>query len=176
MLKQLRNRLKLQRRAACFQIMSGFVIALAAGFLFAHPLIAQDDTIADDAVNAIAKDLYCPVCENIPLDVCPTQACIDWREDIREQLAAGITRQQIIDSFVARYGERVIGTPQDPFLRALALVTPWIVGLIALGTAAMTFRRWRGASRPPVAQPGLPLTHTDEDYRQRLENDLRERR
>ncbi|MFN3309334.1 MAG: hypothetical protein ACK44E_09010, partial [Anaerolineales bacterium] len=33
------------------------------------------NSISDDEVNAIAKYLYCPVCENVPLDVCGTQAC-----------------------------------------------------------------------------------------------------
>jgi len=35
----------------------------------------QPPKVTDDAVNSVAKELYCPVCENIPLDVCPTQAC-----------------------------------------------------------------------------------------------------
>ena len=39
--------------------------------------------ITDDEVNAVAKDVYCPVCESTPLDVCPTAACADWRELIR---------------------------------------------------------------------------------------------
>ena len=43
----------------------------------------------DDDVNAVAKKLYCPVCPNTPLDVCETQACEDWRAQIRDQLAAG---------------------------------------------------------------------------------------
>ena len=51
--------------------------------------LAQQPTPSDDEVNAIAKQLFCPVCENTPLDVCPTQACAQWRELIREKLAAG---------------------------------------------------------------------------------------
>ena len=30
---------------------------------------AQQPTPSDDQVNAIARQLYCPVCENTPLDV-----------------------------------------------------------------------------------------------------------
>jgi len=48
---------------------------------------AQQSTPSDDQVNAIARQLFCPICENIPLDVCPTQACHDWRELIRQMLA-----------------------------------------------------------------------------------------
>ena len=42
---------------------------------------AQGSTPTDDEVNAIARQLYCPVCENTPLDVCPTDACKEWREE-----------------------------------------------------------------------------------------------
>ena len=55
---------------------------------------------SDDQVNAIAKQLYCPVCENIPLDVCPTQACEEWRALIKELLAEGKSEQEIKDYFV----------------------------------------------------------------------------
>jgi cytochrome c-type biogenesis protein CcmH len=144
---------------------------------FAFPVAAQ--TVTDDDVNAIAKKMYCPVCENIPLDVCPTQACADWRGDIREQLESGSTEQQIIDGFVARYGERVIGTPQDPFLRALSLLTPWLIGVVGALVALISFSRWRRSrsafSFALSATPGNQIL-SDDDYRLQLENDLKERR
>ena len=63
---------------------------------------AQNPTPSDNEVNKVAKELYCPVCENISLDVCPTQACAQWRALIREKLAAGWSEEQIKDYFVAR--------------------------------------------------------------------------
>ena len=45
------------------------------------------ESVSDDEVNAIAKQLFCPVCENTPLDVCETQACKQWRELIRLQIS-----------------------------------------------------------------------------------------
>jgi cytochrome c-type biogenesis protein CcmH len=148
-----------------------FILAIA------FPVAAQ--TVTDDDVNAIAKKMYCPVCENIPLDVCPTQACADWRGEIRQQLENGSTEQQIIDSFVVRYGERVIGTPQDPFLRALSLLTPWLIGAVAALVALISFNRWRrnhsAYSFALSPSPGMPIL-SDDDYRKRLENDLKERR
>jgi len=41
--------------------------------------MAQGSEPTDDEVNAIAKQLYCPVCENISLDACGTAACEQWR-------------------------------------------------------------------------------------------------
>ena len=68
--------------------------ALVLALLVIGIAAAQDQSptppgITDDQVNAIARQMYCPVCENTPLDVCPTQACAEWRELIRDELAQG---------------------------------------------------------------------------------------
>lgn len=155
-------------------------LLLAAG-LWARPAAAQDATppgpVTDDQVNQVAKRLYCPVCESIPLDVCPTQACIQWRNTIREKLEAGWSEQQILDYFVAQYGERVLGRPSTRGLNVLVWVMPPV--LIALGA----FFLWRylaqTAHQPaPRAQsapssPAAPAA-TDE-YAQRLEQELKKR-
>jgi cytochrome c-type biogenesis protein CcmH len=158
------------------------IINLILLFLFVIPTYAQDTTVTDDDVNAIAKGMYCPVCENIPLDVCPTAACAQWRGEIRTQLEAGRTPEQIIQDFVQRFGERVIGTPQDPTLRALSLATPWLIGIAALVVAGLTLARWRSGRDTGVqwVASGTPAPTSellsDEDYRARLERDLAARR
>ena len=58
-------------------------------------VVAQDNSPTDDEVNAISKQLYCPVCESIPLDACGTQACIQWQDTIREKLSAGWSEKEI---------------------------------------------------------------------------------
>lgn len=87
-----------------------FIAALSLLFvlagLWAGTAKAQAPTPSDDQVNAIARQLYCPVCENTPLDVCPTEACRQWRELIRQQLSEGWTEAQIKQYFVANYGAR----------------------------------------------------------------------
>lgn len=148
--------------------------------LFTLPVTAQT-SVTDDEVNAVAKQLYCPVCENIPLDACGTAACVQWREEIRTQLSSGLTEQQVIDDFVSRFGERVVGTPQDPALRALSLVTPWIFAAIVLLAGIYIVLRWQ-ARRQTEAGSTEALIMADEhfdtaeqDYRLRVERDLKER-
>lgn len=134
--------------------------------------------VTDDDVNDVAKQMYCPVCENIPLDVCPTAACDQWRTEIRSQLEAGQTPDQVIANFVSRYGDRVVGTPQDPLLRALSLLTPVLIAIVALFIARRAVLRWRNSrtSAPELAAiPSVPGL-TDDDYRARLEQDLQARR
>jgi cytochrome c-type biogenesis protein CcmH len=138
--------------------------------LVAVPVFAQGDTtrpVTDDEVNAIAEKLYCPVCENITLDTCGTAACADWRYEIRLQLEQGMSEQQIIDDFVIRFGDRVVGTPQDPTLRALSLITPWVIIALGLGGLAFTLAR-RGARRAQAEAPAEPTSR----YHDLLEQDL----
>jgi len=140
----------------------------------ALPAAAQD--ITDDQVNEVARKLYCPVCENIPLDVCPTQACAEWRAEIRTQLANGATEQDVINDFVARYGEQVVGTPLDPMLRALSLLTPWLIGLVAIVAAGYILVRWRGGQPQRVVASVDASAKDDDYYRARIEQDLQARR
>ena len=145
--------------------------------LLITPAAAQG--ITDDEVNEVAGKLYCPVCENIPLDACGTAACQDWREEIRTQLGEGMSEQQVIDNFVARYGDRVVGTPVDPMLRALSLVTPWILGALAVGVALWTLLRWRNSqavSQQPANAAAGDTRHDEDYYRTRILDDLQERR
>lgn len=134
-------------------------------------------TISDDQVNNIAHKLYCPVCENITLDVCETAACADWRNEIHIQLEAGRSEDQIVTDFVQRFGDRVVGTPQDNALRALSLVTPWIIiiaVLIVIGRVILSRSRIRNAATPPsVAQP-VNGTSSNQKYLDLLERDLEE--
>ncbi len=103
----------------------------------------QPYTPSDDDVNRVAKNLYCPVCPNTPLDVCETKACEDWRAQIRDQLAQGWTDQQIIDYFVAQYGERVLAEPQRKGFTSLVWVMPLIAVLIGLGVVYEILKGWR---------------------------------
>lgn len=159
--------------------MKTLLLLLLLGLLWGVlPSAAQEPAaITADEVNAIARQLYCPVCENVPLDVCPTAACDQWRSEIRTQLAEGRTTDQIIDDFIARYGDRVVGTPQDPLLRALSLVTPWLIGLLLAAVMGAVLWRWR-RSRVLAGTASAPSANalSDGDYRARLERDLQARR
>lgn len=148
------------------------IVIIAAISLIAHVQVAgaQDapvTTVTDDQVNAIANKLYCPVCENITLDTCGTAACADWRYEIRLQLESGMTEEQIVEDFVRRFGDRVVGTPMDPLLRALSLGTPWLLVAVALGAVAFVFRRRR---TEPAAVPATPAPTTR--YQDLMEQDI----
>jgi cytochrome c-type biogenesis protein CcmH len=150
-----------------------FFLALLVGTV---PAMAQDgdNDVSDDDVNAIAKQLFCPVCENIPLDVCPTQACEQWRGVIRDMLEEGSTEQEIKDYFVAQYGDRVLGIPPASGINWVVYIFPplaFVIGVIILFVA---IRRWR-VDPTVTTEPGLPSDLEDDPYIARLEEELRQR-
>jgi cytochrome c-type biogenesis protein CcmH len=128
---------------------------------------------SDDEVNAIARDLYCPVCENTPLDVCPTQACAQWRELIRLKLSEGWTEAQIKQYFVDQYGARVLSAPPAQGFSALVYIVPPILLAIGVFIVFRTFRSMRKpltpASQEPAAAPPA------DDYLSRVEEELQKR-
>jgi cytochrome c-type biogenesis protein CcmH len=136
------------------------------------PAAAQEPTPSDDEVNRIARGLYCPVCENVPLDVCPTQACEQWRATIREKLGQGWTEQQVKDYFVAQYGDRVLASPPARGFNWLVYVLPPLVILAAGVFLWQTMRRWR----TPAAAPAAPDPEQAQDpYVERIEEELKRR-
>lgn len=105
----------------------------------------------DNEVNAVAKKLYCPVCPNTPLDVCETQACKDWRAQIRDQLAAGWNEKQVMAYFVQQYGERVLGEPQRSGFTSMVWVLPMIAVLLGVVIVWQVLRSWRSKQGGPTS-------------------------
>jgi cytochrome c-type biogenesis protein CcmH len=132
-----------------------WIIGILASFfaLSFNLASAQDPTPSDDAVNAIARQLFCPVCENTPLDVCPTQACHQWRELIRQMLAQGKTADEIKQYFVDNYGARVLSEPPASGLNWLVYGVPPILFLGGAYLLYTSFRTWKRGSLQASAQP-----------------------
>src|SRR3990172_4570112 len=126
----------------------------------------------DDDVLTIAKKLYCPVCPNTPLDVCEPQACQDWRAQIRDQLSAGWTEDQIINYFVNQYGERVLAEPERSGFTSLVWLLPVVAVLLELWVAYEILKGWR--SRPPATAPILNKPQVPPEVLARIEKELQE--
>lgn len=150
------------------------LIVLFLAALWAGPAAAQGGgpTPSPDEVNAIAHNLYCPVCENVPLDVCGTQACIQWRQQIADLLDQGYSDQQVYDYFVAQYGERVLAAPPAEGLNWLVYVGPPLVLLLGAAVLTRGFSSWRR----PEAPGGKPSKKVESKYAKRLEDELKARR
>lgn len=152
-----------------------FFITILASLFVVSAVSAQEGQPGDPTdndVNRIAKQLYCPVCPNTPLDVCETKACEDWRAQIRDQLSEGWTDQQVIDYFVAQYGERVLAEPQRKGFTSLVWFLPLIAVLLGLGIVYEILKNWRKQKTAPVTS--IPLPQIPDEILKKIEREIRE--
>lgn len=124
----------------------------------------------DAATLQVAKGLYCPVCPGVPLDVCDTVACQQWRALIRQKLAGGETPAQIQAYFVEQYGERVLGAPRAQGWNLVVYILP---ALVVAGGAAILylFVVSRRLAPSPVADSEA---RSPNPYLSRIERELQE--
>jgi cytochrome c-type biogenesis protein CcmH len=150
-----------------------WLITMSAGlvWLTAMPARAQGPNI-DDEVNRIAKTLYCPVCPNTPLDICGTQACLDWRSDIRRMLQEGKHEQQIREYFVARFGPQVLGAPPAEGFNWLAYILPVVGILLGVVVAWLSVRTWLVRRAPGAAPTDTP--EISKEFAERIEKEMKE--
>jgi cytochrome c-type biogenesis protein CcmH len=132
---------------------------------------AQTREPTDDEVNAVARELYCPVCENVPLDVCPTQACQQWRATIKEKLTDGWNEDQIKQYFVDQYGARVLATPPAEGFSVLVYILPPLAFAAGVFILYRAFKTWRRDADEFVPAP----VSDDDPYVAQMEEELRRR-
>jgi cytochrome c-type biogenesis protein CcmH len=134
-------------------------------------VLAQDTSPTDDEVNKVAKQLFCPVCESTPLDVCPTEACRQWRELIREMLADGKSEAEIKQYFVEHFGVQVLNEPPNRFASYIVPVVAFLLGAFIL------FRGFQMWLKPSEAGTDVPVKEAEpveqDEYIQKMEEELR---
>jgi cytochrome c-type biogenesis protein CcmH len=157
------------------KLLLAILFALSLGLLTNFTASAQGPTPSDDDVNRIAKQLYCPVCESTPLDVCPTEACRQWRDLIRTMLTQGKSEAEIKQYFVEQYGARVLAEPPN---RWVAYLVPAVA--ILLG-ALLLFRGFQMWMKPSLTDSGATDAEREakpsqDPYIARLEEELKKRK
>jgi cytochrome c-type biogenesis protein CcmH len=96
-----------------------------------------DEAAADPEARAynLAISLKCPICAGESLAGSQTDLAKDLRTRIDEEIAAGRTDEEIVDAFVAAYGEQILLDPPSTGWGAVLWAAPLavlVVGLIVI--------------------------------------------
>jgi cytochrome c-type biogenesis protein CcmH len=150
------------------------VLALVVTFAIPGGTATADDPASDREIQ-IERQLGCPICTNLPLNVCDNAICQQMKGVIRQKLSDGETSDQIVAYFVSRYGDGVLLLPPDrgfnlavwylPVAVVLvgALIVWWFVRASIqrqraihrrLGAEDLRLERYRQAVRRDVAELG----------------------
>ncbi|MEJ5199110.1 MAG: cytochrome c-type biogenesis protein CcmH [Anaerolineae bacterium] len=150
-------------------------LALMIWGVASGPLWAQTPT--PNQINAVAKELWCPLCNGVRLDNCELQACIQMKEVIAQKLMAGESKEQIKAYFVQQYGDVVLGAPSSEGFNLLAWLLPVLIVLVAIGWLIFLVRIWTRRRAPAGAtSPAAPAASAaaQGDYLKRVEEELRQ--
>ncbi|TXT24305.1 MAG: hypothetical protein FD134_1620 [Gallionellaceae bacterium] len=64
-------------------------------------------------VNEVAKDLACPCECPLILEDCNMTCGLEWKNQVGEMINKGMTKQQIMDYFIGKYGDDARITPSQ---------------------------------------------------------------
>jgi cytochrome c-type biogenesis protein CcmH len=98
--------------------------------------------------NDLEDEVMCDVC-GIPLNIAESPRAEQQRQELKQLIAQGLTKKQIKDTLVARYGPSILATPQDHGFSLAAYIVPVVAVLAALVALAIAIPRWR-RRRPPA--------------------------
>jgi len=126
------------------------VAVIGASLAVIVGVLATNDPSPGDRVAALAGRLKCPVCESETIADSPSDLARDLQDLIAEQVADGWTDQQVIDFFIATYGEQVLLDPPAGGRTALLWIAPLIAA--AIGIMLILGRRHQRSTRDLTAE------------------------
>lgn len=128
-------------------------------------------------LNDLDHRLMCTCgCSQI-LGECNHVGCTESAQELSELrtgIAAGMTDQQILDEFVAKYGATVLAAPMTKGFDLVAWIAPFAVFAAALLGTILLIRRWGGLGGKPLAAVAADAAVVDPEERERLERIRRE--
>ena len=106
------------------------------------PAVAADPKLEADMME-LSHKLRCLVCQNQSIAESNAPLAVDLRNQVREQLAAGKDKDDVIDYLVERYGDFVLYEPPFNAATGLLWVGPFALLLAGAGWLAWRLRRRR---------------------------------
>jgi len=127
-------------------------LALYLGAASAQP--ATPPSPAPDAgeqarILKLSEKLRCLVCQNQSLADSNAELALDLRRELREQVSAGRSDDQIVEFMVERYGDFVLYKPPFKLTTALLWVGPFVLLAVAATALFVMLRRRRSLRAEP---------------------------
>ncbi len=146
-------------------------LAAAVFLVFALACSARSEAPdVEQRAQDLNKTIMCPVCPGESIDQSQHPLASQMRGIVERRLQEGWTEEQIADSFVESYGQRVLLEPPASGISLMVWVVPPAAVVLAGGLlflALRTLSSRRGRERPEA----LVLTDAErEEYTRRVES------
>ncbi len=151
-------------RAIGLGILLAAFLGTPAGAQPPHPPDAMD----------IANSIMSPVCDGRLISNCPSAESEQLRELIRQLIAQGKSKQEIVDHFVDLYGEEVLPSPPQRGFFLTAWYLPLAGILSGGGVLYVLIRAWSRGEEEEDERPSSPESPTDQRYTDILDEELKD--
>lgn len=159
---------RIELKAFLFKSLTCFVVT--AGILIGSVIVCSAEESADSAlIRDIENNLIAPCCWTQPISEHESAVSEEMRQKVQDMVASGMSRNAILDYFVAQYGERILATPRAEGFNRLVYILPWFA-LIA--GAAVLFILLKKLRAPVPDLPSKPLP--DSRYASVIEKELQD--
>ena len=126
-------------------------LLFAVFLLFSLPGISSEST--EQRIRQLEEKLRCLVCQNQSLADSSAELAGDLRKQVRDQVAAGRSDDEIVGYLVQRYGDFVLYEPPFKATTALLWVGPFLLLAAAAGFLIVAVRRRRNAPQELALGP-----------------------
>ncbi len=124
--------------------------------------------------SEIETNLMCDCGCGQLLSTCACGRAAEMRSMIRTMLDEGRSKEEILDSFVARYGERILSVPPKKGFNLVAYIAPFLGLLVGVGIAVVLARRWVFTGSREVREGGTTGgAALSEDVEKKIEDELK---
>jgi cytochrome c-type biogenesis protein CcmH len=125
--------------------MKHLFFAFLVSIAFSAKAVENNET----RIRQLEERLRCLVCQNQSLADSNAALAGDLRKEVRDQVAAGRSDEEIIGFLVQRYGDFVLYEPPFKATTVLLWVGPFVLLLGAAAFLILTLRRRRDAPEEP---------------------------
>jgi cytochrome c-type biogenesis protein CcmH len=133
---------------------------------------AADPQSLEREAKQLEAALMAPCCWAQQVSLHQSPAADEIKQNIRRLLAEGKTRQQILDFYVAEYGDRILAEPPARGFSRLIYVAPWVFLAASVGLVVVVIRRLRAVS-PVEARREASAAPPSDAEADRIDEELR---
>jgi len=134
------------------------LLSVTASVAAAQARPMAEDPVLEERLMNLSRELRCLVCQNETLADSRADLAVDLRNEIREQMKAGKTDQEIIAFLTARYGDFVLYRPPVKATTYLLWFGPFV---LLLGGLFLLFRYVRQRRQLIAEKPLSADQHRD---------------
>jgi cytochrome c-type biogenesis protein CcmH len=155
-----RSRSLIRIRTAAMVLLFSGLISFAAG---------TDKQAAQTREREIEDSLIAPCCWSQPVSQHYSEVAEQIRNEVHSMVVSGKSRDEILDYYVSKYGERILASPRARGFNSLVYILPWAALILGAWVVVILLKKLR---RPTPAAASQPAPLVDSKYQSVIEKEI----